>query len=162
MLPRFQMENRVGPHDEGNCDLGTVAMILESPHGGDRVKNSGARAIHTRLRQRGHEPRMLGARQRDHRKAMLECAELRRGLMRRPAGWNEENAVQTKPALGGACYGDVAGVYGIESAAKKRDASSSGGVGVAPGGRLRFQISSPFHTSRAPQPPSPLHQAIAA
>src|SRR4029077_9800440 len=59
--------------------------------------------------------------------------------MRRPAGWNEENAIETKPALGGACYGDVAGVNGVEGAAKKRDAPGSGGVRVAPDGRLRFQ-----------------------
>src|SRR5579859_3128667 len=138
----MQIEKGIGAHHKKYAVAGTIKLLAEMPHCIDGVKNPAACAIHARLRQRRHKPRMRGARQRDHCEAVLVGAKLRGCFVWRSARGDKVNAIEVKAALGGARHRHMSEVDGIEGAAKKRDTTASSRPPAARRGPLGLQISS--------------------
>ena len=66
--------------------------------------------------------RMLGAGQRDHRKAVRKRRQVLLQLVRRTAGRNEMHLIEIEAAVRGARHSQMAGMNRIERAAKKCNA----------------------------------------
>jgi hypothetical protein len=67
--------------------------------------------------------RVLGARQRSHRKAVRERREVLLELVRRPACWDEMDFIEIETAVGGAGHCKVAVMNRVKGAAEQRDAT---------------------------------------
>src|SRR5580704_4187499 len=156
----MQIEKGIGAHDKKYAVAGTIKLLTEMPHCVDGVKNAAACAIHARLRQGRHKPRMRRARQRHHCEAVLVGAKLRGCFVWRPARGDKVNAIEVKAAFGGARHGHMSEVDGIEGAAKKRDTTAFSRLPAAPRGPLGLQISSvTLKSSPRPKLFSSLHRA---
>ena len=134
LLPHRDVQEGVGANDERKpVAVVNVAEIAHRVHGIVKLR---AAEVLAGFGKRRNEMRMLGASERDHRKAVRKRSEVLLKLVRRPARGNEVELVEIEAPVGGAGDGKMTIVDGIEGASKNRNTARMMPCGGAV--RLRY------------------------
>ena len=120
-LPHRDVQKGVGANHEKETIAVAVVNVPEVTHGIHGIVELCAAEILACFGQRRHEMRMLGASERDHRKAVRERREMLLQLVRRTARGDEVELVEIEASVGGARNGKMAVVDGIERTAENRN-----------------------------------------
>ena len=134
LLPHWDVQEGVGANDERKPVA--VVNVAEIAHGVHGIVKLCAAEILAGFGEGGNEVRMLGASERDHRKAVRKRSEVLLKLVRRPARGNEVELVKIEAPVGGAGDGKMTIVDGIEGASKNRNTARMMPCGGAV--RLRY------------------------
>jgi len=121
LFPHGDVQERVGADDEKESIA--VVNVAEIAHGVHRIMKLRAAEIVAGFGKRGNEMWMLGASERDHRKAVRKGSEVLLQFVRRPARGDEVEFVEIETPVGGAGDGKMAVVDGVEGTAENRDAA---------------------------------------
>ena len=122
-LPHRNIQKRVGANDEVDAVAVPVIRVPKIAHRIHGIVKLRAAEIVARFGHRRNEVRVLGARQRHHRKSMRKWSQVLLQLVRRPAGRHEMNLIEIESPVGGARHGEMAVVNRVERSAKQRDAA---------------------------------------